>query len=400
MRSLRILKQTLLFFTAAIFMTGAAQADESKIPEPFRGYNQASSLSISYDDVDQLLRATVMNVGMSKRKKAKKSEAQIGSRIKMNVKRMTADEGNRFFFETFDSDEKKAVVTDIRKSLESLPDEAPLNNFSKPEQLAYWLNLYNITMLEQLINIYPEKDLEDFIDSRKSLLKKKLLKVAGVELSLNDIQHNILMPKFENDLRILYGLYQGYIGGPSIRRQAYTSDNVFKNLEDNTYEFVNSNRGTYFGRKDIFRISTYYERNEQYFPNFKKDVSDHVHKYLIGSMRYQLERADKVRSNISNWQITDLYGSVRKLSSSAATNEAALMDAGAGSDSGRPDFLRGSGVFAQGAFTDTMQSLVQSFGRFSPEETAKLQALNEKRLIDSGSVKVTDIEPEESEEQK
>lgn len=400
MRSLLQIRKAALLLLVAALSLNSAQADESKIPEPFRGDNPGSTLTISYDDVNQLLRATVMNVGMSKRKKAKKSEAQIGSRIKMNVKRMTADEGNRFFFETFDTAEKKAIVTKIRKSLESLPNDAPLKNFSKHEQLAYWLNLYNITVIEQLIAIYPEKDIEDYIDSRKSFLKKKLLNVAGVSLSLDDIQHKILMPKYDNDLRILYGLYQGYIGGPNIRRQAYTSDNVYKNLEDNAYEFVNSNRGTYFGRKDIFRVSTYYERNEDYFPNFKRDVSDHIYKYLIGSMRYNLERADKVRSNISNWNITDLYGTVRKTSTSAATNEAALMDAGASSDSGRPDFLQGSGVFAHGAFTDTMQSMVQSFGRFSPEEVAKLQALNEKRLVDPGNVQVTDLESDEPEEQK
>lgn len=373
----------------SLLVLNTANAKELKVLEPFGEYTQGSSYSISYEDIDTVFKATVMNTGMSTRAKAKKAQANIGSRIKVNVKRLTALEGNRFFFETFESDEQKQILTNIRKSLESLPTSASLKHFSKAEQLAYWLNLYNITVLDELVKIYPEKDIEDFMED---LVEEKILTVEGVKLSLNDIQFKILMPKFDRDPLIIYGLYQGYIGGPNIRRSAYTGKNVFKNLKDNAYEFVNSNRGTYAGKKNVFRASSLYDRNEDFFPNFKRDLREHLYTYLVGSMRYSLESSDKLRTNINNWEITDLYGTMRKNNSSAATNEAALMDAGASTNKDLPDFLQGSGIFTQSGISEMMLSKVEDFGRFSKEQSAKLRALNERRLIDPGSVTVTDLE--------
>jgi hypothetical protein len=57
-------------------------------------------------------------------------------------------------------------------------------------------------------------------------LPKKLLTVDGVALSLNDIQFNILKHNYANNPLIIYGLYQGVIGGPNIRKSAYTGATV------------------------------------------------------------------------------------------------------------------------------------------------------------------------------
>ncbi|MDO6464405.1 DUF547 domain-containing protein [Pseudoalteromonas carrageenovora] len=43
----------------------------------------------------------------------------------------------------------------IRLSLENVPVQAPLNDLSLDEQLPYWLNLYNIAMIEKLLSGLP-----------------------------------------------------------------------------------------------------------------------------------------------------------------------------------------------------------------------------------------------------
>jgi hypothetical protein len=393
MKGIHIVK--IIGLSVLLSIVAGAQADESKIPEPFRGDLPGSTYSISYDDIDALLGATVMVTEMSSRSKARKAESNIGTRLKANVNRLTALEGNRFYFESFDTDEKKTLLSGIRKSLESLPTDAPLQYFSKSEQLAYWLNLYNITLLDELLKIYPEQNLEDVMEGKKSILNKKLLTVSAVSLSLNDIHHNILMEKFDKDPRIIYGLYQGIVGGPNIRRQAYTSDNVYKALADNAYEFINSNRGTYADKGNVFRVSSLYERNEAYFPNFKKDLTAHLYTYLIGSMRYDLEEAKKIRTNINNWDITDLYGTARTYNNSAATNEAALLDPTGDPKLDLPSGLGGGMmVHSQDIMSGGLQNYTMEYGRFSPEQTKQLQALQAKRKILAGTVQVTDLNSE------
>src|SRR5210317_1040037 len=118
------------------------------------------------------------------------------------------------------------ALQDVRDNLEALPSEAPLQYFTRNEQLAYWLNLYNFTLLNEVIKVYPKRKLNKLLTGKNSILKEKILTVAGVPLSLNDIQYVILKNNYENNPLVMYGLYQGIIGGPNIRKSAFTGANV------------------------------------------------------------------------------------------------------------------------------------------------------------------------------
>ena len=107
-------------------------------------------------------------------------------------------------------------------------------------------------------------------------MAQDILTVSGVKLRLNDIQYRILAKKYDHDPLINYGLYQGIIGSPNLKNRAYTGGNVYEELTDNAVNFVNSNRGTYGKNKKAFRVSSWYKRNEVFFPDFKEDCSAHV----------------------------------------------------------------------------------------------------------------------------
>ena len=62
--------------------------------------------------------------------------------MKNNSNPLTAASGNRFAYEEFkNNDQMKQIVSRIRSSLEAVPSEVQLSDFTKREQLAYWLNL-------------------------------------------------------------------------------------------------------------------------------------------------------------------------------------------------------------------------------------------------------------------
>ena len=282
----RILLAT-FFICGLLAMHGMANAAESTVPGPFQRFNTASTYTIKYGDLDGLLRASVVNVGRSNREKAEAPVAKTGTRMKQTgVKTSTVNEGNRFMFEAFkNNEENQALLGAIRTSLEKIPTEVPLEYFSRDEQLAYWLNLYNITVLNEIVKVYPERKLKKLLVGKKSILSKKLLTVAGVPLSLNDIQYTILKQNYNNNPLIMYGLYQGIIGGPNIRRRADSSENVYRNLENNAVEFINSNRGTSSKSARVFRASSLYQRNKEYFADFNSDLKIHLLSFLEGDER-------------------------------------------------------------------------------------------------------------------
>jgi hypothetical protein len=354
-----------------------ANASDSAVPEPFQKFDDNSKYTINYDDLTNLLKTVVVDVGRSTRQKAEPTQAATGTRMKASVKRTTVNEGNRFYYETFDNNEEaQQLLVGIQKSLEQLPDEAPLEYFSRQEQLAYWLNLYNVTVLNEVIKLYPQRNLKKVLVGKKSILSKKLLNVAGIPLSLDDIQYTILKNNYDNDPLIIYGLYQGYIGGPNIRKRAYTGDDVYRALKNNANEFINSNRGTYSEDEKVFRVSSLYDRNRAYFPDFNSDLSKHLLTYLEAPERTELQSAKVLKPNIDDWSVTDLGGTYRNLGAVFADSNAALLDSVKGTTP-----MDGGGVMAAAAGygSASMASKGQPLTRISPELLMQLHELNVKR---------------------
>lgn len=363
------------FFVCGFFsLNAAASTAGSTVPDPFRGFDVNSKLVINYTDLDSLLDSVVLNTGRSDRKKASPAHSSSGTRMKMSINRATVNEGNRFFFEVFvDNEQNQQTLQRIRKRLESIPAATPLEKFSRNEQLAYWLNLYNVTILDEIVKVYPERDLEDLLVGKKSILPKKLLNVAGIPLSLNDIEFTILKQNYNNDPLVIYGLYQGIIGGPNIRKNAFTGKYVYGDLIDNAVEFINSNRGTDSKSKRVFRVSSLYARNELFFVDFDADLSKHLATYLEGEELTGLKTASKLKADISDWTITDLYGSGRDLGGSFASSNAALVGA------------------VQGANSSRLASKAAASTRYSPGVLEHLNELNDKREPATGVVTIEEM---------
>ena len=353
-----------------------ANVADSTVPDPFQGFDDNSSLTINYIDLNSLLDTVVLDTGRSNRKKASHSQSQTGTRMKLSVNRATVNEGNRFFFEIFvDNTKNQQTIRNIRNRLENIPAATPLENFSRDEQLAYWMNLYNITILDEIVKIYPERELEDLLVGKKSILSKKTLMVAGIPLSLNDIQFTILKQNYANNPLIIYGLYQGIIGGPNIRKTAYSGRHVYGDLIDNAMEFINSNRGTESKNERIFRVSSLYERNGPFFTHFEADLTAHLMTYLEGKELIQLQAATGIKADINDWTVTDLYGSSRNLGGSLANSNAALV-----------------GAVTGGGNSSRLSSKAAATSRYSLAVLEHLNELNRKRAEQrTGTVTIEEL---------
>jgi len=369
------------YFLSALILfvaySSAFAAANSAVPEPFQGFDDASKYTINYDDLTNILKVAVVDVGRSTREKAAPTRAATGTRMKTNVKRSTINEGNRFYYETFaENEDGRKLLLAIQKSLELVPAEAPLKYFSRDEQLAYWLNLYNVTVLNEIIKEYPQRSLKKLAVGKNSIFSEKILNVAGVPLSLDDIEYTILKNNYNSDPLIIYGLYQGYIGGPNIRKRAYVGNDVWRALKNNANEFINSNRGTYSKDEKTFRVSSLYERNKAFFPDFEDDLTKHLLMYIQGGERSELQSASSIRADIDDWTVTDLGGTYRDFGAAFADSNAALLDSVKSTVA-----ADGGGVIAAsaGAGSTTLAASGKPLQRFDPELLTQLNIINEKR---------------------
>jgi hypothetical protein len=357
------------------------EVTSSDVPEPFWDFDPASEFTINYADVDAILGAMVVNTGRSSREKLQPAPAQTGTRLKARIRRTTASEGNRFHFEAFKANEQyQQMLREVRQDLEDIPDQIALEYFTRDEQLAYWLNLYNIALLDQLVTIYPERNLEQELISRNSILDRKILNVADIPLSLNDIQHTILRWNYDNNPLVLYGLYQGVVGGPNIRPQAYTGERVNRDLTDNAKEFINSNRGTYYIGDDVFHVSGYYARNLGYFDDLDSHLRSHLLRYIEGPQKQALLDGKRLIADLEDWTITDDFGSSPRISGSFARNPAAVIGSAPMVDEvWLTDIAMNSEVMNSGS---GRVGIMSAQDRFGPEAMKRLEEIRKKQAVE------------------
>ena len=116
-------------------------------------------------------------------------------------------------------------------------------DYSRAEQKVYWLNLYNALTIKLVIDNYPIDSIRDIsAKSSDGPWDTSLVKVSRKKLSLNDIEHRILRPIW-NDFKIHFGLVCASLGCPNIQPAAFTVANSKKLLKQSGRDFVNHRRG-------------------------------------------------------------------------------------------------------------------------------------------------------------
>ncbi|MEO1044875.1 MAG: DUF547 domain-containing protein [Pseudomonadota bacterium] len=117
-----------------------------------------------------------------------------------------------------------------------------VDKLTRPQQMAYWINLYNAKTVDLVIEAYPVKSIRNV----RSVLTlgpwdDKVLKVRGTAISLNDIEHRILRPIWK-DVRIHYAVNCASLGCPNLATRPYTAARLNLMLEAAARDFINSPR--------------------------------------------------------------------------------------------------------------------------------------------------------------
>jgi hypothetical protein len=191
---------------------------------------------IDYAHWDEALGWFVIPMGPSIREGAPRVDPETGTRRIYGHQSRYRLEGNLIAF-SFLTPEIRQALSDYRADLEQVGSTLDLTHLPRNEQLAFWLNLHNVAMIEALAREYPVSQAADL-----GLDDRKLVTIAGVALSPRDIRERIVYPNWR-DPKVMYGFWRGVVGGPSIQRLAFTGDNVDTLLALSAEEFVNSLRG-------------------------------------------------------------------------------------------------------------------------------------------------------------
>jgi hypothetical protein len=183
----------------------------------------------------------------------------------------------------------------------------------RPEQFAYWANLYNAKTVDIVLDKYPVASIKD-ISLGGGLLaaikggpwKAKVTKVAGHELSLDDIEHVILRGLFK-DPRAHYAVNCASVGCPNLANAAFKGASLESQLEQAAAAYVNSPRGASVtaGRLTASSIYSWFQVD---FGASEQGVIEHLKRYAAPELKSKLEGLTSVAHFAYDWSLNDFKG--------------------------------------------------------------------------------------------
>ena len=164
-------------------------------------------------------------------------------------------------------------------------------NYSRAEQMAYWINLYNALTMQVVLDAYPVDSIRDISESMIPLAGPwgdVRANVAGRNLTLDAIEHGILRPIW-GDKRIHYAVNCAAYGCPQLPATAFTADNTEALLEAGSQAFVNSVRGVDVVDEEFIVLSGIYDWYAEDFGNTEEAVIEHLLVYAEDDLAASLE---------------------------------------------------------------------------------------------------------------
>jgi hypothetical protein len=193
----------------------------------------------------------------------------------------------------------------LDKYIERLENTNPQKIVNEKNRLAFWINAYNAFTLKFIIDEYPVKSINDlhwgglYLGSLlgTTIWDDEKIDINGDELSLNNIEHNIIRKKF-NEEKIHFALVCASISCPPLLNEAYEGSKLDKQLNEQAESFFNDVTKNKFDKKtrtaSLSKILSWYEND---FGENEQEMLNYIARFI------DKEIAEDIKTNLLKWDI-------------------------------------------------------------------------------------------------
>ena len=164
-------------------------------------------------------------------------------------------------------------------------EKTDTKTLSRNEQFAFYVNAYNAWTIKLILSGYPGiKSIKDLGSLFKSPWKKKICRIDGKIITLDDIEHNILRPRFK-DPRVHFAINCAAKSCPPVRSEPYRGDELDQQLDEMTRAFINKLQSNRLEGHTLYVSSIF----KWFAEDFNEDIVGFFLKYTKGDLKEQLE---------------------------------------------------------------------------------------------------------------
>ncbi|MEM6743587.1 MAG: DUF547 domain-containing protein [Pseudomonadota bacterium] len=176
-------------------------------------------------------------------------------------------------------------------------------SLSRPAQYAYWANLYNAVTVKLVVEAWPVDTIRKINGGlfNTGPWRDEVVTVAGRTLSLDDIEHGIMRPVF-NDPRIHYAVNCASIGCPNLQPRPFSSSALEGMLEAGARAYVNDPRGARVEGGRLI-VSSIYDWFQEDFGGTEAGVLDHLRRYAEPPLLEALQGRSDYDDDAYDWAV-------------------------------------------------------------------------------------------------
>ncbi len=174
-------------------------------------------------------------------------------------------------------------------------------NWSKDEQLAYWINAYNAYTVQLIVDNYPVESIKKIkrgVPFINSVWDKEFISIEGQAYSLGHIEHEILRKEFDEP-RIHFAIVCASISCPKLLNEAYFVAQLEQQLTQQTKDFINDSSRNKLTKSEV-ELSKIFSWFEGDFTK-KGSLIDYLNQYS----QTQLSKDAKVSYMSYDWGLNE-----------------------------------------------------------------------------------------------
>lgn len=192
---------------------------------------------------------------------------------------------------------------------------ADLESWTREERYAFWINVYNAHAVQLIVDNYPVESIRDLggkLFDRvwdQEFIPMSAHHPEGKDdpLSLDDVEHAILRPRFE-DARVHVAVNCASVGCPPLRAEAFVAERLEAQLDDQARRFVaDASRNRLDRAEGVLRLSAIFDWFEGDFVRDAGSVREWVARHAGEAEAAWIRSAKpRVRHLDYSWDLNDV----------------------------------------------------------------------------------------------
>lgn len=185
--------------------------------------------------------------------------------------------------------------------------------WTRAQQYAFWINVYNAHVIQLVLDNYPIRSIKDIGGAIfNKVWDKRFIPMPAFDpdgenrqLSLDDVEHQILRPKFK-DARVHAAVNCASYSCPPILDAAFVAERLDAQLDAQMRRFVNDPlRNVFDEEKKVLRLSEIFNWFASDFERDAGSVRDYLKRYAPED-KASLIQAARIKHLDYDWTLNDI----------------------------------------------------------------------------------------------